>query len=330
MDLDPIYLAGIERSGTSLMFALLASHPRIAMTRRTNLWTYFYRQYGDLAQEDNLDRCLAMMARYKRLRPLQIDFQRLKADFIAREPSYPRLFALLEGQVAQRLGKPRWGDKSLNTERYADAIFAAYPRARIIHMIRDPRDRYASARSRWKKMTGKAGAGTAMWLASVDLARHNQRNYPDRYMILRYESVVEQPEETLRGVCAFMGEEYAPQMLTMEGAPRLLDKGGNSSYGKRDRGVIAADSVSKYRKVLSRAEIAFIQAHCRSEMGEYDYSLDTVVFSIPERISYCILDWPANLLRMAGWTLKERVQNMTGRKLPARRLIPQPETVQAG
>lgn len=329
MDLDPIYLAGIERSGTSLMFALLASHPRIAMTRRTNLWTYFYRQYGDLGQEDNLDRCLAMMARYKRLRPLQIDFQRLKADFIAREPSYPRLFALLEGQVAQRLGKPRWGDKSLNTERYAEAIFAAYPRAKIIHMIRDPRDRYASARSRWKKMTGKAGAGAAMWMASAKLARENQQRYPDRYLVLRYESVVAQPEETLRQVCAFLGEPYAPEMLTMEGAPRLLEKGGNSSYGKRERGVIASDSVAKYRKVLSPAEIAFIQGYCKSEMQEYGYAMDAIGFSLPERISYWLLDQPANLLRMAGWTLKERVQNMTGRKLPARRLVPQAEPAQA-
>ncbi|MFN2221113.1 MAG: sulfotransferase, partial [Candidatus Promineifilaceae bacterium] len=49
MQNNPVYVAGLERSGTSLMYALLASHPRIAMTRRTNMWTHFYNQYGDLA-----------------------------------------------------------------------------------------------------------------------------------------------------------------------------------------------------------------------------------------------------------------------------------------
>jgi hypothetical protein len=50
---------------------LLASHPNIAMTRRTNLWTHFYGQYGDLADDANLDRCLDMMMRYRRLQVLQ-------------------------------------------------------------------------------------------------------------------------------------------------------------------------------------------------------------------------------------------------------------------
>ena len=330
MDSRPIYLAGIERSGTSLMFALLASHPKIAMTRRTNLWTYFYNNYGDLGQDDNLEHCLAMMRRYKRLRPLQLDFDRLRRDFLAGETNYPRLFALLEAQYAERMRKPRWGDKSLNTERYAEAIFGAYPRAKVIHMIRDPRDRYASARSRWKKMTGKAGAATAMWLASAKLARQNQRNYPDRYLIVTYESLVARPEETLRQICDFLGEEFAPEMLTMEGAPRLLEKGGNSSYGKRQPGVIASDSVARYRKVLSRQEIVFIQSHCRNEMLSYDYALDAIDFSLTERVSYWLLDWPVNLVRLLAWTVKDWLQNRTGRKLPLRRLVPEAEAVQAG
>jgi sulfotransferase family protein len=328
MDLRPVYLAGIERSGTSLLFALLASHPKIAMTRRTNLWTYFYNRYGDLRQRENLKRCLAIMQRYKRLRTLGIDWERLKNEFLAGEATYPRLFTLVEGQYAEKLGRPRWGDKSLNTERYADAIFAAYPHAKIIHMMRDPRDRYASARSRWKKMTGKAGAGTAMWLVSANLALQNMRKYPDRYMVVRYETLVLQPEETLRQICAFLGEEYAPEMLTMEGAPKLLEKGGNSSYGKRNPGVIAPDSIAKYRKVLSQPEIAFIQSYCKNHMLSYDYSLDALHFSIADRLTYTLFDWPINLARMAFWSVKEMLQNIKGRRLPLRRLNSEPQALQ--
>ena len=49
----PIFIGGLERSGTSLLYALLASHPNIAMTRRTNLWPFFYQQYGNLANPEN-------------------------------------------------------------------------------------------------------------------------------------------------------------------------------------------------------------------------------------------------------------------------------------
>ena len=32
----PVFIAGADRSGTTLLFALLASHPNISMSRRTN------------------------------------------------------------------------------------------------------------------------------------------------------------------------------------------------------------------------------------------------------------------------------------------------------
>ena len=99
------------------------------MTRRTNLWTHFYGQYGDLGHPKNFERCLAMMLRYKRIVRLQPDPERVRREFYQGEPSYARLFALLESHYAERQGKTRWGDKSLNTERYADLIFDAYPQA---------------------------------------------------------------------------------------------------------------------------------------------------------------------------------------------------------
>lgn len=330
MDPRPVYLAGIERSGTSLMYALLASHPKIAMTRRTNLWTYFHNRYGDLAQGENLERCLEVMRCYKRLRPLGVDWEGLQREFLSGEATYPRLFALIEGGYAEKLNKPRWGDKSLNTERYADAIFAAYPGAKIIHMIRDPRDRYASARSRWKRMAGKAGAGTAMWLTSSNWASRNMQRYPDRYMIVQYERLVAQPEATLGRICEFLGEDYAPQMLTMHGAPKLLENGGNSSYGRREPGVIASDSVARYRRVLSQSEIAFIQSWCRAPMLAYGYSLDAIHFSMKDGLSYAVFDWPFNLARMAVWWMREAFQNANGRRLPARRLIPEAQATAAG
>ena len=116
----PIFIAGPERSGTSLIYALLASHPNIAMSRRTNLWTHYFNQYGDLNSDANFERCLSMMMRYKRLRKLNPDPERIRREFQQGERTYSRLFALLEEHFAEQLGKPRWGDKSLNTERYAD------------------------------------------------------------------------------------------------------------------------------------------------------------------------------------------------------------------
>lgn len=322
MQENPVYVAGLERSGTSLIYALLASHPRLAMSRRTNLWTHFYNQYGDLGRPDNLERCLAMMMRYKRILKLNPDPEKLRRDFAQGEPTYGRLFALVEEQYATQLGKTRWGDKSLHTERYAQPIFAAYPQARIIHMIRDPRDRYASSATRWKVKRGGIGAGTAIWLDSYQLARQNCRLYPERYLILRYETLASRPEETLQHVCAFIGEEYTPDMLSMTGAKTFLDKGGNSSYGERRPGVISTSSIGKYRHVLTKQEIAFVQTHAGTEMLESDYLLDTVDFALSDRLRYALVGHPLNVTRMVAWRMVNAVQNRRGRPVPRYRLVP--------
>jgi hypothetical protein len=329
MEQGPIFIGGIERSGTSLIYALLASHPNIAMTRRTNLWTYFYKQYGDLKERKNFERCLAAMLRYKRLLKLQPDVERIRSEFWQGEPTYPRLFALLEEHHAERLGKPRWGDKSLNTERYAEQIFAAYPNARILHMIRDPRDRYASAATRWKVNRGRVGVGTAMWLGSVWLAERNQQRYPERYKIVRYESLASRPEESLREICAFIDEQYSPAMLGMEGAELFRDAGGNSSYGRHEAGRISTKSIGRYRKVLSQREILFMQQHAQREMIAHGYSFDQIELSPRDRLLFALVDQPSNLARMAAWRALEAIKNRTGRTPSAHTIVGSAETIGA-
>lgn len=324
MDQGPIYIAGLERSGTSLLYALLASHPNIAMFRRTYMWTYFYERYGDLARPENFERCLGAMMRYKRILALQPDFVQIRRLFAQGEPSYGRLFALFGEQYAARAGKGRWGDKSLNTERHADAIFAAYPTASILHLIRDPRDRFASARARWKVSRGGAGAATAMWLWSVQLAQRNQARFPERYRVVRYETLAAQPEQTLRAICALIGEEYAPAMLSLEGAELFRDQGGNSSYGRRDQGVISTSSIGRYRTVLARGEIAFIQTYAGHAMGAYGYASEPVELSTGARLRYAVGERPLNLARLLAWYAREAYQSRVGRSLPSYRIVAAP------
>jgi Sulfotransferase family len=316
----PIFVAGLERTGTSLMYALLASHPRIAMTRRTNLWTHFYDQYGDLGDDANLERCLDTMMRYRRIVKLRPDRERIRHEFRAGDRTYGRLFALLCQQHAEQQGKPRWGDKSLNAERYACPIFDAYPDARIIHMIRDPRDRYASSLTRWQRRRGGIGAGTAEWLASARSALLNTRDHPDSYRPIRYESVVSAPEQTMREVCDFIGEPFAPEMLTMQGAPEFSGRGGNSSYGERAPGAITAASVGRFRDVLSARQVAFVQKVAGDLMAPFGYEPDPVPLPAIGWARFVVETVPVETARMLAWRAREAVRDRTGRPVPAYRM----------
>jgi sulfotransferase family protein len=320
MERGPVFVAGLERSGTSLMYALLATHPNIAMTRRTNLWTHFFGQYGDLARSENFERCFAMMQRYRRLVVLDPDWERLRREFLAGPATYERLFALLEAQFAQRHGKPRWGDKSLNTERYAEHIFAAYPGARVLHMIRDPRDRYASSKTRWQVRRGGVGAGTAEWLASARYATHAEQRFGDQYRVVRYETLVTSPERAVRDICGFIGEPYAPNMLSLAAVPKFRDH-GNSSYGQAATNGISSSSIGRYREVLSERDVACIQLLAGREMARYGYEPDDVRMSVGGRVLLAGENVPVEVARLLAWRAREARRNRKGRPVPSYRLV---------
>lgn len=309
----PIFVGGLERTGTSLIYALLASHPNIAMTRRTNWWTFFDRRFGDLVDDANLDRCLDAMLRYRRHRKLLPDRDRLRREFLLGERSYCRLFALLEEHHAQRVGKERWGDKSLNTERYADRVFACFPDARILHMIRDPRDRYASVVKRWKTNRGGVGSATAAWLASIRLGERNQARYPDQFCIIRYEDLAGDPEGTLRSICAFIAEPFDRSMLEMQGARDFRDAGGNSSFGRFVAGQISTKSIGHYPKTLSPAQIDFMGRQAGRLMHRHGYAAADLWPDGPP-MRYRLVDRPWNLAMMAAWHARERWHQLSGRR----------------
>jgi hypothetical protein len=319
----PIFIAGPDRSGTTLLYALLASHPNISMVRRTNMWRYFDRRYGDLRDPANLDRCLHDMVTYRRMRHLHPDAERIRREFLAGPATYGRLFALFYEHHAERTGRARWGDKSLHTEHYASRVFAEYPDARIIHIVRDPRDRYASVRKRWGRDAARVGAATGRWLLSTRAGLRNARRYPSRYVIVRYEDLAREPEATMRRVCAFVGERFDPAMLSMTGAPEHRDTGGNSSFGDIEPGAISTRAIGRFREVLTPSEIAFIDLVARRSMRSVGYAPDAEADR--PGAGRWIRDVPVQFARMIAWMALAEVSRRRGVRVPRGKMTDDPE-----
>jgi hypothetical protein len=310
METGPIFIGGPDRCGKTTLRAFLVSHPRISIPAvGSNMWTYFYGQYGDLSQKDNFERCLQAMLQYKHVHLLRPDPERIRREFWQGVPTYARLFALFHQHYSEREGKPRWGDQTGLIERYADDILAAYPTAKILHMIRDPRDRYQASLALWPNGKGRAGGAVARWLYSVRLARRNQRCYPQSYKIVQFELLVRQPEQTLRQVCEFLNEEYVPTMLSMDGAPRRREKISQGREIQPGSTPLLEEFIGRYRGAISKQEIAFIQYFAGRQMVTLSYLLEPTHFSPVERLWYISVGWPLNWLRMTAWLSLEMVQH---------------------
>jgi hypothetical protein len=324
----PIFIAGTDRAGKTLVSAVLSSHSRISVPAvGSNLWTLFYRRFGDdLSEPASLEQCLRELMLYKHVRFLDPDVERLRRDFSAGAPTYARLFALLQEQYAERSGKPRWGDQTGLIEGYAQPIFSAYPDARFVHMLRDPRDRYEASVSLWPDGRLRVGGAVARWLYSSHHAERNVERHRDRYCVVRYEDLVRSPEATIRDIWGFIGETYEPEMLELRGMPTYRAKLLGSADAPTPLGGVITDvHVGRYRGRIPARELRFMEWRAGSRMQRHGYELERPVLSGWNRMRFSVLDLPLNLARMAVWNARqavaERFPTRFGRRPPRHHLV---------
>jgi hypothetical protein len=329
----PVYIGGLDRSGKTTMAAFLSSHPNIAIPAvGSNMWTYFYGQYGSLEHVANFERCLDALMHYKHVRYLGPDPVRIRREFATGPRTYARLFALFLKHYAERRRKPRWGAQTGLIERYADPMFAAYPGLKIVHMVRDPRDRYEASLARWPDGRGRAGGATARWRYSVGLAEKNVRRFPGRYKVVRFETMVERPEGTIRDVCEFLGEEFTPAMLSMQEAPKHRRRLAGDSMLSANEVPLSAEHIGRYRGRVPESEIAFIELHAGRLMEAYGYTTSTVDLSRGARIRFAVREWPNQAARLVAWRTVESAHQQLPRwfgRTPGRRMIVEPSAAQS-
>jgi hypothetical protein len=282
----PIFLAGADRSGIGLLGELLERHPQLAMTRRVDFWTRWAGRFGDLRRPENVDRCLAAMTGDRRARLFTPD-RTVVADDLATVPTYEQLYASLQRQRMEQLGRTRWGDKSLGAERHAEHILRRFPTARFVHVLRDPRDRYASQKHHRTPGRGGVAAGAAMWAQSARLADRHARVHPDRYHVVRYEDLVRSPERTVRQVCAFLDLPFDARLLP------------DASEVGTPPGPLHTGSIGRYRQLLPPHEIALLELGNRRRMRHHGYAPDPIRLTGAERLPLASL--PSHLGRAALW-----------------------------
>jgi len=320
----PIFIGGLDRCGKTTLRAFLVSHPNISIPAvGSNMWTYFYGQFGNLSNQENFERCLKAMLHYKHVRFLNPDADQIRRKFWQGKSTYGRLFGLFLEQFAEREGKPRWGEQTGLIERYADIVFNAYPEGRMIHMIRDPRDRYMESLKMWPNGKGRAGGAAARWFYTTTLANRNLKKYPKQYKVIRFEDLVRQPEATLQDICDFIGERYSPEMLAMSGALEHRAKLLREMEIDTQVSPLSQNHIGQYRTGLPKPELAFMQGISKNSLRRFGYEIQPIHFSSKAALTYMFWQWPSNLIRFATWLGVEYFQQnypeTFGRK-PARHM----------
>lgn len=277
----PVFIVGAPRSGTTMLQYRLRNLPRISLpTGESHFFIPLYRnqaRFGDLSRVENIRAVLDAMHAQSRdfletdLHGMRFDAASLAAELHAQgRHTMPAIVGGLFEKNARGEGKARWGDKTPYYVMHMQKLLEWFPNARFVHLIRDGRDVALSLFGRRHDFgVYNAYFAAEYWESYIEKGRAQARGLPsDQYLELRYEGLLAQPEETMRTLCAFLGEDYSPEMFDV--AP--VDDPGKTPLVHKP---LRADNAGKWRVEMTRAQIRAFESVAGNTLRELGYELLT-------------------------------------------------------
>ena len=204
----PVFIAGMPRSGTSLLDQIIAAHPQAAAV-------------GELATVEAFGIEFSMATDPSRPAPERfggMDNRR----FTRVADKYVQQIERMTSRATQRIAThAHANDKMLRL------ISRLFPKTRVIHVVRDPRDvavscfmgGFNNSRFPW---TARPEWTAAAWQQSERLMQHWNDVLEVPILTVHYERLVREPAAEFRRVIEFLGLEWDPACLEFHSVARTV------------------------------------------------------------------------------------------------------------
>jgi hypothetical protein len=257
------FVVGVGRSGTTLLRLMLDAHPQLAIPPETQFVPELLEREGECRTTAAVVDVIIKSRTWKDFGLAEDELR----DAAGQAHGAAEVLRAFYGLYAAKRGKPRWGDKTPGYVKRMRPIAAALEEARFVHLIRDGRDVALSRRARGMGAGKPMGDVADLWKRRIENARKQAKRLRDRYMELRFEDLVAEPERELRRVCELIGLEFDPVMLSHhEGAGErvgelgdLAAAGGRQARPAGERQAahaLAAQAPSRARTGVWRTEMS--------------------------------------------------------------------------
>lgn len=293
-----VFICGVHRSGTTLLRDLLDGHPELVVLPSEG--TYY----------TNLEAKLKKLPEHERMTLLGQEWLRRLANPINQPPywllghssskqspyidfarhfmawwsvvnhkivkHWPHIAVILAyATVTNRLNAACWVDKSPMNEQFFDRIWQEMPKARVIHMVRNP---YAVVSSR-KKMEPTISLRKVLkdlHISYTIAAKQNALN-DAQFMLSHYEDVCEDTSRFVERLIAFLNIKPDPSLLspTVAGNPVRA----NSSFiTNAVAGQIISPAYYERPEMLSPYEKKVLEAYLKNRGKKIGYELSGTNF----------------------------------------------------
>jgi len=260
----PVFVVGCPRSGTTLLYSMFMAAGGFAVYRKE---TYFYHLASGFPRvlTDRSRRRLKeqFMAGYLGKVPgLPVEHYVDRALDASR--TYGEVLPHMMDDITRDQGMERWVEGTPTHVLYMQEIKRAIPNALFVHVIRDGRDCALSYdKQGWTSTLPtdrrhRVGVAALYWEFMVRTGRAFGRERPRDYLEVRFEDLIERPQETLTQIGGFVHHDLDYSRMVEN--PIHCLKAPNTSF----RG--SADSpIGRWRQQEAAPDVAV----CESLVGPY-------------------------------------------------------------
>jgi len=297
---NPVFICGHRRSGTTLLINLLDSVDNAIVYPDDSGFFYMYYPLCEAMngnEEDKVARLIDKVAtenlgsliekqkctieKKNRLHDKQKIFISKLEKFDKKEFSTKdilKYFIKSFGEAFQSETKPKfWVEKTTSSEIYATELKKWFPNAKFIHVVRDPRDIWASLMSGWKGRYSKYNETKNHLMHSMiergvlgfEMAINNQAIIGrSNYYVVRYEDLTGNPNETMKNISKFMEIDFHENLLIP--STFGINWKGNNFSGDKFNG-ISTNNVEKWKSRITDTDAMLIEYYFSKVMKNFGY-----------------------------------------------------------
>ena len=292
----PIFLLCSERSGSNLITRMMNAHVEVcgpSPSHIIRMMGWNLARYKDLERDDNWS---VFIHDAVEILKFQFGFWKSKWDEdqlskACQERSFKGLIDAIYGHEASLNGKTRCFIKENQMYSLSSLALSAYPDAKFVYLVRDPRDMGLS----WKKtpaMPGGVEKSSEIWFREQreNLRLYNTLYHYNKVIVVTYEDLVSDAQTTLKRICDFTDLDYDDRMTEFYKESLVSKSSQRINAWQNTSRPVMTKNFGKYKTGLSDLEIRYIEAVCHREMEILGYDLDMGAPSDPSALVKDICD----------------------------------------
>jgi hypothetical protein len=264
MSEGPLFVVGMWRSGTSLLYALLNQNERIGLMYESDLpllSSLFWMPRKSSWWLNKVDSWNGALTRHK------IDPSAIPESI----SDLPGAFSAVAQQYAKAKGATVWGCKSPSYYDCMTELASWFPQAKFIVIWRDPADVCrsivrAAGKSPWFARYGmdlRALLGYRRMKEEADeLVRRGAAIHQ-----LQYDDLVRDPTSAVMAICDFIGVAFDPRMASLEGADRSAVYNGDHHSMVKSSSIVAKRERPEVLSPELKSKVERYVVYWRKESG---------------------------------------------------------------